>query len=138
MARKNKEFSRGDKIRSELAAKGIALMDVGSETIWRPCVPVQQELGVPKEEKPCKDAEKQQQAQLVQVKPEEPLPKKQEKSSIQKELCVPKEAKPCEDAEKQQQARLVQFKREEPLPKEQEKSPGVKAVEEKLTPPTTT
>ncbi|KAK1389999.1 Cysteine--tRNA ligase [Heracleum sosnowskyi] len=81
-ARKNKEFSRGDKIRSELAAKGIALMDVGSETIWRPCVPVQQEqLGVPKEAKPCEDAEKQKQAQLVQVKPEEPLPKEQDKSS---------------------------------------------------------
>ncbi|KAF5940275.1 hypothetical protein HYC85_021442 [Camellia sinensis] len=37
LARKNKNFSRGDEIRSELAAKGIALMDVGKETIWRPC-----------------------------------------------------------------------------------------------------
>lgn len=43
LARKNKEFSRSDQIRSDLAAKGIALMDVGNETIWRPCVPVQQE-----------------------------------------------------------------------------------------------
>ncbi|KAL0430156.1 UNVERIFIED_CONTAM: Cysteine--tRNA ligase CPS1, chloroplastic/mitochondrial [Sesamum radiatum] len=42
-ARKNKEFSRSDQIRSDLAAKGIALMDVGKETVWRPCVPVQQE-----------------------------------------------------------------------------------------------
>ncbi|KAL0449737.1 UNVERIFIED_CONTAM: Cysteine--tRNA ligase CPS1, chloroplastic/mitochondrial [Sesamum latifolium] len=42
-ARKNKEFSRSDQIRSDLASKGIALMDVGKETIWRPCVPVQQE-----------------------------------------------------------------------------------------------
>ncbi|KAL2241174.1 UNVERIFIED_CONTAM: Cysteine--tRNA ligase CPS1, chloroplastic/mitochondrial [Sesamum indicum] len=42
-ARKNKEFSRSDQIRSDLAAKGIALMDMGKETVWRPCVPVQQE-----------------------------------------------------------------------------------------------
>ncbi|KAL1807737.1 hypothetical protein ACET3Z_024727 [Daucus carota] len=82
LARKNKEFSRGDKIRSDLASKGIALMDVGTETIWRPCMPVQQEqLAVPKEAKPCKDAEKQPEAQLVQVKLEDPLPNEQEKSS---------------------------------------------------------
>ncbi|GFP84672.1 cysteine--tRNA ligase [Phtheirospermum japonicum] len=43
LARKNKEFSRSDQIRGDLAAKGIALMDVGKDTIWRPCVPVQQE-----------------------------------------------------------------------------------------------
>ncbi|KAL8052885.1 hypothetical protein ABFX02_05G034700 [Erythranthe guttata] len=43
LARKNKEFSKSDEIRSDLAAKGIALMDVGKETVWRPCVPVQQE-----------------------------------------------------------------------------------------------
>ncbi|KAI3453046.1 hypothetical protein Pfo_009709 [Paulownia fortunei] len=50
LARKNKEFSRSDQIRSDLAAKGIALMDVGKETVWRPCVPVQQEeRGVPVE-----------------------------------------------------------------------------------------
>ncbi|KAG8382875.1 hypothetical protein BUALT_Bualt05G0124800 [Buddleja alternifolia] len=43
LARNNKEFSRSDQIRSDLAAKGIALMDVGKETVWRPCVPVQQD-----------------------------------------------------------------------------------------------
>ncbi|EEF29017.1 cysteinyl-tRNA synthetase, putative [Ricinus communis] len=42
-ARKNKEFSRSDQVRANLAAKGIALMDVGKETVWRPCVPVEQE-----------------------------------------------------------------------------------------------
>ncbi|KAK8522289.1 hypothetical protein V6N13_115266 [Hibiscus sabdariffa] len=41
--RKNKDFLRSDQMRAELQAKGIALMDVGTETIWRPCVPVQQE-----------------------------------------------------------------------------------------------
>ncbi|KAK1390001.1 Cysteine--tRNA ligase [Heracleum sosnowskyi] len=52
LARENKEFSRGDKIRSDLAAKGIALMDVGSKTTWRPCIPAQQEQEcVPKQEK---------------------------------------------------------------------------------------
>ncbi|KAL3636064.1 hypothetical protein CASFOL_020611 [Castilleja foliolosa] len=43
LARKNKEFSRSDQIRGDLAAKGIALMDVGKDTIWRPCVPVQEQ-----------------------------------------------------------------------------------------------
>ena len=94
LARKNKEFSRGDKIRSYLASKGIALMDAGTETICRPCVPVQQEqLAVPKEAKPCKDTEKQQQAQLVQVKSEEPLLNEQEKSScveaVKENLTMP-------------------------------------------------
>lgn len=40
LARKNKDFAKGDQIRGDLACKGIALMDVGKETIWRPCVPV--------------------------------------------------------------------------------------------------
>ncbi|RVW58933.1 Cysteine--tRNA ligase 2, cytoplasmic [Vitis vinifera] len=47
LARKNKNFSRGDQIRADLASKGIALMDVGKETIWRPCVPVEQEPQAP-------------------------------------------------------------------------------------------
>ncbi|PPD76723.1 hypothetical protein GOBAR_DD26349 [Gossypium barbadense] len=33
-------------MRAHLQAKGIALMDVGTKTIWRPCVPVQQESEV--------------------------------------------------------------------------------------------
>ncbi|XVF02251.1 hypothetical protein REPUB_Repub04eG0160000 [Reevesia pubescens] len=41
--RKNKDFLQSDHMRADLQAKGIALMDVGTETIWRPCVPVQQE-----------------------------------------------------------------------------------------------
>lgn len=49
VARKNKIFSRGDEIRSELSAKGIALMDVGKETIWRPCVPVEPQAPPPGE-----------------------------------------------------------------------------------------
>lgn len=40
-ARKNKDFARSDQIRAELSALGIALMDVGKETVWRPCVPVE-------------------------------------------------------------------------------------------------
>ncbi|KAF7133033.1 hypothetical protein RHSIM_Rhsim09G0026400 [Rhododendron simsii] len=38
-ARKERDFSSSDQIRRDLAAKGIALMDVDKETIWRPCVP---------------------------------------------------------------------------------------------------
>ncbi|KAI3744352.1 hypothetical protein L1987_57431 [Smallanthus sonchifolius] len=41
LARKNKDFKLGDQIRSDLTSKGIALMDVGNDTIWRPCVPVE-------------------------------------------------------------------------------------------------
>ncbi|KAL6577650.1 hypothetical protein OROMI_009978 [Orobanche minor] len=43
LAKNNKEFSRSDEMRSDLAARGIALMDVGKGTVWRPCVPAQQE-----------------------------------------------------------------------------------------------
>nr|QDJ95143.1 cysteinyl-tRNA synthetase [Astragalus bisulcatus] len=38
-ARINKDFARSDKVRTDLTAKGIALMDVGNETVWRPCIP---------------------------------------------------------------------------------------------------
>ncbi|KAF7844775.1 cysteine--tRNA ligase 2, cytoplasmic-like [Senna tora] len=38
-ARINKDFPKSDKIRADLTVKGIALMDVGNETIWRPCIP---------------------------------------------------------------------------------------------------
>lgn len=38
-ARINKDFAKSDNVRTDLTAKGIALMDVGSETIWRPCIP---------------------------------------------------------------------------------------------------
>ncbi|XVF33792.1 hypothetical protein REPUB_Repub18cG0001600 [Reevesia pubescens] len=41
--RRNKDFWKSDQMRADLQAKGIALMDVSTETIWRPCVPVQQE-----------------------------------------------------------------------------------------------
>ncbi|XP_061346144.1 cysteine--tRNA ligase 2, cytoplasmic-like [Gastrolobium bilobum] len=38
-ARKSKDFPKSDKIRNDLTAKGISLMDVGNETFWRPCIP---------------------------------------------------------------------------------------------------
>lgn len=38
-ARINKDFAKSDDVRTGLTAKGIALMDVGNETIWRPCIP---------------------------------------------------------------------------------------------------
>ncbi|TYG64857.1 hypothetical protein ES288_D06G140400v1 [Gossypium darwinii] len=44
--RRNKDFLKSDQMRAHLQAKGIALMDVGTKTIWRPCVPVQQESEV--------------------------------------------------------------------------------------------
>ncbi|XP_058745044.1 cysteine--tRNA ligase 2, cytoplasmic-like [Vicia villosa] len=38
-ARINKDFAKSDEVRAGLAAKGVALMDVGNETVWRPCIP---------------------------------------------------------------------------------------------------
>lgn len=46
-ARKNKDFARTDQIRAELELKGIALMDIGSETIWRPCIPTEYKQEAP-------------------------------------------------------------------------------------------
>ena len=34
LAWKNKDFSKGDKIKADLASKGIQLMDTCMETIW--------------------------------------------------------------------------------------------------------
>ncbi|GFZ16067.1 cysteinyl-tRNA synthetase, class Ia family protein [Actinidia rufa] len=66
LARKSKDFKRGDEIRVELAAKGIALMDVGNETIWRPCVrPVQEEQPpLPSQEEQPSVADKQEEKVL--------------------------------------------------------------------------
>ncbi|MFQ6619772.1 hypothetical protein Gotur_000227, partial [Gossypium turneri] len=44
--RRNKDFLKSYQMRAHLQAKGIELMDVGTEKIWRPCVPVQQESEV--------------------------------------------------------------------------------------------
>ncbi|XP_044489876.1 cysteine--tRNA ligase 2, cytoplasmic [Mangifera indica] len=55
-ARKNKEFSKSDQIRADLTTKGIALMDVGKETIWRPCIPVEPGPEAPPAEKEQKPA----------------------------------------------------------------------------------
>ncbi|KAJ6982149.1 hypothetical protein NC653_025303 [Populus alba x Populus x berolinensis] len=43
VARKSQDFKKSDQIRTDLSARGIALMDVGKETVWRPCVPVENE-----------------------------------------------------------------------------------------------
>lgn len=40
-ARNNKDFAKSDEIREKLTRKGIALMDFGKETVWRPCFPSQ-------------------------------------------------------------------------------------------------
>ncbi|KAA8532689.1 hypothetical protein F0562_032722 [Nyssa sinensis] len=69
VARKNKNFSRGDQIRSDLAAKGIALMDVGKETIWRPCVRSEEEQA----EQPCKPVEQGQPCLAAEQEKQAPL-----------------------------------------------------------------
>ncbi|XP_009612732.1 cysteine--tRNA ligase 2, cytoplasmic-like isoform X3 [Nicotiana tomentosiformis] len=62
LARKNKEFARSDQIRTDLVAKGIALMDIGTETVWRPCV----RRGL---EQPAPPAQLEQSAAAVQKEP---------------------------------------------------------------------
>lgn len=58
-ARKNKEFSRSDQIRADLAAKGIGLMDEGNETSWRPCIPTEQEQPSPASGTPSEQQQQQ-------------------------------------------------------------------------------
>lgn len=60
-ARKNKEFSRSDQIRADLAAKGIGLMDEGNETSWRPCIPTEQEQPPASAGTPSEQQQQQQQ-----------------------------------------------------------------------------
>ncbi|KAL9364667.1 hypothetical protein Peur_042540 [Populus x canadensis] len=43
VARKSHDFKKSGQIRTDLSAKGFALMDVGKETVWRPCIPVEKE-----------------------------------------------------------------------------------------------
>ncbi|KAM3328436.1 cysteine-tRNA ligase 2, cytoplasmic [Capsicum galapagoense] len=49
LARKNKDFARGDQIRTALALKGISLMDIvgTTETVWRPARPEQEQPAAP-------------------------------------------------------------------------------------------
>ncbi|XP_073059405.1 cysteine--tRNA ligase 2, cytoplasmic [Primulina eburnea] len=65
IARENKEFSKSDQIRHDLAAKGIALMDIGKETVWRPCVPMQQDQS---------DVSAQSEEAILPVRPTNPRP----------------------------------------------------------------
>lgn len=72
-AREEKEYAKSDQIRRDLAVKGIALMDVGNETIWRPCVPTQQESNDQAQQKlPAAPPQKEQSA----------TPPQQEKSDV--------------------------------------------------------
>ncbi|GKU90299.1 hypothetical protein SLEP1_g4305 [Rubroshorea leprosula] len=68
-ARKNKDFTKTDQIRTELEAKGIALMDIGTETIWRPCLPTQykQEAQQPDEQEQAPRLSKEEQKVLPKV-----------------------------------------------------------------------
>ncbi|CAK9159509.1 unnamed protein product [Ilex paraguariensis] len=94
LARKNKDFSRGDQIRSDLAAKGIALMDVGKDTVWRPCVPVEPE-------QPTMPIQQEQPTMAVQQ--EQPaIPVQQEQP------CLPVQRnQPCAPADKDREVPLA-------------------------------
>ncbi|GAA0168780.1 aminoacyl-tRNA synthetase [Lithospermum erythrorhizon] len=79
-ARKNKDYARSDQIRSDLEAKGIALMDVGKETVWRPCVP----------EQPAPPVEQEQSATSVKKQqPADTLPVQQSTVPVQQETPAP-------------------------------------------------
>ena len=43
-ARETKDYARSDQIRQELAALGVALMDGGDGTLWRPAAVVEDQL----------------------------------------------------------------------------------------------
>ncbi|MCD7470010.1 hypothetical protein HAX54_009568 [Datura stramonium] len=80
LARKNKDFARSDQIRTDLAAKGISLMDnIGTtETDWRPCVRSEQE-------QPAAPAKPSQSAAAVQQKPVAPSQQMQSTAATQTE-----------------------------------------------------
>lgn len=68
-ARKDKNFGKSDNIRAKLSSLGIALMDVGRETIWRPCVPVEPAVLVPPGEQKATQAEQKPMEQQVAQPP---------------------------------------------------------------------
>ncbi|XP_059316941.1 cysteine--tRNA ligase 2, cytoplasmic [Lycium ferocissimum] len=78
LARKNKEFGRSDQIRTDLVAKGIALMDIGTETVWRPCVR-------PEQEQPAAPAQSNQSAAAVHEQPVAPFQQMQSAAAPQTE-----------------------------------------------------
>ncbi|XP_004238918.1 cysteine--tRNA ligase 2, cytoplasmic isoform X2 [Solanum lycopersicum] len=80
LARKNKDFARSDQIRTDLAAKGISLMDITgtTETAWRPCVRSIQE-------QPAAPAQPKKSAAAVQEKPVAPSQQKQPSAAPQQE-----------------------------------------------------
>ncbi|OIS95691.1 PREDICTED: cysteine--tRNA ligase 2, cytoplasmic [Nicotiana attenuata] len=110
LARKNKEFARSDQIRSDLVAKGIALMDIGTETVWRPCVR-------PEPEQPAAPAQQEQSAAAVQK--EKPVAPSQQKQSA----AAPQKEQPVAPSQPKQSAAAPQ--KEQPAAPLQQEQPAV-------------
>ncbi|KAK4358343.1 hypothetical protein RND71_023953 [Anisodus tanguticus] len=88
LARKNREFAKSDQIRTDLVAKGIALMDIGTETVWRPCVRPEQEQPVAPAQLDQPAAALQQEqpaAALQQDQPAAALQQEQRAAALQQE-----------------------------------------------------
>ncbi|KAJ8548287.1 hypothetical protein K7X08_030756 [Anisodus acutangulus] len=88
LARKNREFAKSDQIRTDLVAKGIALMDIGTETVWRPCVRPEQEQPVAPAQldQPAAALQKDQPAAaLQQEQPAAALQQEQPAAALQQE-----------------------------------------------------
>lgn len=80
LARKNKDFARSDQIRTDLAAKGISLMDITgtTETDWRPCIAYaavqEQPVAAPSQQmQPAAAAVQQEQSAAAPVQQEHPM-----------------------------------------------------------------
>ncbi|CAN6550221.1 unnamed protein product [Malus baccata var. baccata] len=86
-ARENKDFAMSDQIRADLTRKGIALMDVGKETIWRPCV---REEPIKEEEKQLPTVEEQKVLPVEQKEEQKQLSSEEEHNAlpVEKELAV--------------------------------------------------
>lgn len=80
LARKNKDFARSDQIRTDLAAKGISLMDITgtTETDWRPCIRSVQD-------QPAAPAQPNKSAAAVQEQPAAPSQQMQPAAAPQQE-----------------------------------------------------
>ncbi|XP_019160294.1 PREDICTED: cysteine--tRNA ligase 2, cytoplasmic isoform X2 [Ipomoea nil] len=88
-AREEKDYAKSDQVRSDLALKGIALMDVGNETIWRPCVPTQQESN--------DQAQQKLPAAAPPQKQESATPPQQEKPAVPHQQTVTTSVPPQKD-----------------------------------------
>ncbi|KAG5603854.1 hypothetical protein H5410_025346 [Solanum commersonii] len=109
LARKNKDFARSDQIRTDLAAKGISLMDITgtTETAWRPCVRSIQE-------QPIAPAQPKKSAAAVQEQPSSPAQPKKSAAAVQEQPVAPSQQKQPSAAPQQEQPAAAPAQQDHP------------------------